>query len=217
MLRRELLVLFFATGFLFSGESFLSAAEDVLPPGDQTPVLRLETGGARSNVNSLAFSPDGRYLYAAGWDKLVQVWNLNQDGRFEYNSAAGLRVPTGSGNYGGLNAMAVSDDGHWLAVAGLGHARDLSTERNTGWIVPSGMRTDSALFDEGMIYVFNLQSRETSLLRGHRGPVQAMAFVRRPPSQDAKPASIPPELVSIAEEPLEDQLTKPEIRIWNVQ
>ncbi len=216
MLRRELFVLLFATGFLLSGESFLSAAEDVLPPGDQTPVLRLETGGARSNVNSLAFSPDGRHLYAAGWDKLVQVWNLNQEGRFEYNSAEGLRVPTGAGNYGGLNAMTVSDDGNWLAVAGLGYARDLSSERNTGWIVPSGMRTDSALFDEGMIYVFDLHSRETTLLRGHRGPVQAMAFVRRPLLQDANPA-IPPELVSIAEEPLEDQLTKPEIRIWSVQ
>ena len=71
MLRRELFVLLFATGFLLSGESFLSAAEDVLPPGDQTPVLRLETGGARSNVNSLAFSPDGRYLYAQ-WHLL---WN----------------------------------------------------------------------------------------------------------------------------------------------
>lgn len=217
LLRPILLTSLLTVALLASFSSMTSAAEDPLPPGDQTPVLRLEAGGPSSNVNSLGFSPDGQYLYAAGWDKLVQVWNRNDAGNYEYNSAAGLRVPTGSGNFGGLNAMSVSDDGRWLAVAGLGHSRDLSGERRTGWIVPAGMRTEAALLDTGMIYVFNLETRETTLVRGHRGPVQALAFVRKPGGAAPNLASVPPELVSIAEEPLEDNLTKPEIRFWNVQ
>src|SRR4051812_16790852 len=56
-----------------------------LPPGDVSPVLRLDTGGPRSYVSGLAFSPDGATLYACGWDKAVQVWNRNRNGKYEYS------------------------------------------------------------------------------------------------------------------------------------
>ena len=48
----------------------------VPPPSDKEPVLRLEAGGPTSFVTSLAFGADGKTLYAAGFDKVVRVWNL---------------------------------------------------------------------------------------------------------------------------------------------
>src|SRR5437762_2329983 len=42
------------------------------PP--EQPILRLEPDGPLTFVTSLAYSPDGRTLYEAGWDKIVRVW-----------------------------------------------------------------------------------------------------------------------------------------------
>ena len=184
--------------------------EPVLPPGDISPVLRLETGGPRSYVSGVVFSPDGSSLYACGWDKAVQVWNRKRDGQYEYSPGATLRVPTGAGLYGGLNTLVISPDGEWLATAGQGHARDVSGERSLGWIMPAGVTSRASQFDEGLIYVFHTATRTTRLLRGHRGPVQSLAFVRGSRSS-------PPELVSVAEERTEGTNDlRPRVRCWDV-
>ncbi len=181
-----------------------------LPPGDNSPVLRLESEGPRSYVTGLAFGNDGRRLYSAGWDKSVQVWNLNENGKFEASPMDSLRVPTGGGPYGTLNAMAVSEDGKWLAVGGQGYMRGRSGERNSGWVLPSGVLGEDEQYDEGLIYVFNTETRVSTLLRGHRGPVMAMTFVRGR-------AVSPPELISVAEERTNGHMElHPVIRCWDV-
>jgi len=186
------------------------AADAVMPPGDLTPLLRLETGGPRSYISGLAFSPDGASLYSSGWDKAVQVWNRRADGQFEYSQGATLRVPTGSGLYGGLNALTISADGLWLATAGQGHTREMSGERSVGWVMPAGVMSRTAQFDEGLIYVFNTSTRTTKLLRGHQGPVQSLAFVRGSRSN-------PPELVSVAEERVDgSNELRPSVRLWDL-
>lgn len=175
---------------LFSS-SALFAQEGALPPGSKSPLLRLETGGPRSYISGVLFSPDGQRLYAGGWDKAVLVWERDAKGTFEYRPDATFRVPTGSGNYGGLNAIALTDDGQWLAAAGQSHARDMSDERSTGFILPAGLLSEESILDEGMIYVFNTKTRAVTLLRGHRGPIQSMTFAKGAGS---------PVLVSVAEE-----------------
>src|SRR5205823_14575562 len=91
----------------------------VLPPGKKEPLLRLEAGGPTSYVTALAFSPDGKRLYVGGWDKVVRVWRLDGQGKFALDQAA-YRVPLGPGLGGAINTIALSEDGIWLAVAGMG-------------------------------------------------------------------------------------------------
>src|SRR5438876_3719726 len=89
-------------------------------PEEPAPLLQLEAGGPTAYVTALAFSPDGKTLYAAGFDKVIQVWNLDAGtGKFELDPFA-FRVPIGSGTDGVINSLAVSPDGEWLAVSGLG-------------------------------------------------------------------------------------------------
>src|SRR5436190_8187535 len=166
-------------------------ADEALPPGDNVPLLRLETGGPRSYVSGLGFSRDGKTLYSSGWDKAVLAWNLDSNGRFQFSPGAALRVPTGAGLFGGLNALAVSEDGQWLATGGQGYATGISGQRDTGWVVPAGTLDVDSQLQQGLIYVFNLANRTTKLLRGHRGPVQSISFVAGASS---------PLLVSVAEE-----------------
>src|SRR2546423_124657 len=112
------------------------AQEPVLPPGEKEPLLRLEAGGPTSYVTALAFSPDGKLLYAGGWDKVVRVWRLGAQGKFALDRVA-YRVPLGPGLGGAINTIALSEDGIWLAVAGMGVFRSGAGFRQPGWVWPS--------------------------------------------------------------------------------
>src|SRR5262245_58844067 len=90
-------------------------------PFPRDPVLQLQGGGPTAAVNALAFSPDGKTLYAAGYNKVVYAWVRGRDG-FTLDRA--FRVPVGPGAAGAINAVAVSPDGRWLAAGGLGLVRE---------------------------------------------------------------------------------------------
>src|SRR6476620_4429867 len=91
---------------------------------ENEPVLRLEAGGPTSYVTSVAFSPDGRTLYAGSWDKAVYVWNWDSAAReYRLDPLATLRVPIGPGLDGAINTIAVSPDGSWVAAAGTSPMR----------------------------------------------------------------------------------------------
>jgi WD40 repeat protein len=177
----------------------LSAAQALaqvppLPPADKVPLLRLETGGPTSEVTALAFSPDGKTLYAGGLDKVVRVWTLDAPSHQFVRQPGAFRVPVGPGLDGAINAIALSPDGRHLAVAGRGIVRGLATASQPGIIVPQDkIMTDDMYRDQGLIYVFDTRTRACRLLRAHHGPVLALAFAPRVEDK-------PPLLVAIAEE-----------------
>jgi WD40 repeat protein len=165
-----------------------------IPQGDKEPLLCLEAGGPTAFVTGLAFSPDGKTLYATGFDKVVRVWTLNAAGAFTLDQTT-YRVPIGPGLEGGaLNALALSADGTWLAMGGLGLTRGGSGFHMLGWTLPviGGLDTEMRR-DQGMIYVFNTRDGRVRVLRGHTGPVLSLTFA---PVRD----NLPPLLVSAARE-----------------
>src|SRR5262249_30959853 len=148
---------------------------------DRRPILRLDAGGPTSSVTALAFSPDGTTLYAAGFDKLVRVWKRDAAGRFAPDSTV-FRVPIGPDLSGSLNAIAVSPDGRWLAAAGNAMVQGTAGFDEPGLLAPW---TRSQRADPGTIYLFDTRNPQAvRLLRGHLGPVLALAFApdpRQPP------------------------------------
>src|SRR5438128_6899855 len=193
--------------------ALLSAAiapAQVVAPGDKAPILRLEAGGPTAYVTALAFSPDGKRLYAAGFDKVVRVWVRDARGQFRLDRVS-YRIPLGPGVHGAINTLAVSPDGTRLAVGGQGVYRGLASfgQAGYGWPVVGALNREKRQ-DQGTIYVFNTNDNSASLLRGHTGPLLGMAFA--PPH-----ARKPVQLVSAALDWEEKKGTyEVGLRLWDV-
>jgi WD40 repeat protein len=182
------------------------------PPGRNDPILRLEAGGPTAYVAAMAFSPDGKTLYAAGYDKVVRAWGLNEEtGRFELDQRRHYRVPIYPGMDGAINAIAVSGDGNWLAVGGLGAMRGRAEFAEAGRLDPVPAHDDKQRLDRGVIYVFSTTGQEIKRLYGHRRPVVSLAFA--PAAGGAAPI-----LVSAAEERGDAEVGQKsaDVRVWNV-
>src|SRR5947209_2245501 len=97
--------------------SFLlvSVAQAQEQPAEK-PFLVLDTGGHSAPIFQAVFSPDGEELITVSLDKTIRFWDVNT-GR----SLRVLRPPLGPNHQGELNALALSPDGHTLAVAGFGY------------------------------------------------------------------------------------------------
>jgi WD40 repeat protein len=170
----------------------------------------LEAGGPTSLVTALAFSRDGKTLYAGGLDKVVRVWSLDVgQGRFVPDRAA-YRVPIGPGVDGAINALALSPDDTWLAVAGSGVIRGGADFRQTGVMVPTASLSREMREDEGIIHVFHTPTGRVQPLRGHLGPVRSLAFAPTHPGK-------PPLLISAGRERAEKSgADGGVVRLWDV-
>jgi len=195
---------------LFLLASPLPINAQVPPPGDNKPLLRLEAGGPTSNVTALAFSPDGQALYAAGFDKVVRVWARNpKTGKFELDDKRYFRVPINPGTEGAINAMALSSDGDWLAVGGMGVVRVAAGFFDSGRLWPTAGLKPELRYDQGLIYLFSTRGPDVKMLRGHSGPVVALAFAPRH-------AKKPPLLLSAAQGwDFAKSAKAGEVRVWD--
>lgn len=161
----------------------LRAQEAAKPaPAHTAPVLRVEAGGPTSSTSALAFSPDGKTLYAAGFDKVVRAWELQGDGSFRL--AQTYRVPIGPGTRGTINVLAVSADGEWLAASGLGLFRTAAGFSQAGLVFPyRGGMTSEMLGQQALVYLFHIgrgqpadAGSKVRVLAGHHGLVLRVAF-----------------------------------------
>jgi len=71
---------------------------------------RIENEGHRGDVNSVAFSPDGKLLASGSDDTSAKLWDVN----------AGHEIAT-LGHSGKVLAVAFSPDGKTLATGGSDH------------------------------------------------------------------------------------------------
>jgi WD40 repeat protein len=180
-----------------------------VPVGERDPVLRIEAQGATALVTGLAFEPDGKTLYVAGQDKVIRVWTREGRGK-PFKPTSAYRVPLGPGVQGALNALALSADGKWLAVAGSGALRETAGFREPGlvWIPSPAALNASQRLDQGSIYVFNTSDGTVRRLQGHTGAVWALSFVQ---------GSRTPLLASIAWRQSAERRVKAEARLWNLE
>lgn len=165
----------------------IAASAAAQPPGGKQPILRLDPGGPTACVTALAFNRSGTRLYGAGHDKIVHVWNRADSGRYVLDASASFHVPIGPGPYGAIHALALSEDGEWLAVAGRGPVPGMAGFQESGiWIPGIDALDDDMRLYEGLIYVFRTRDRSVRrILRGHVGPVLSLAFA--PPHGDRTP------------------------------
>ncbi|WP_435015988.1 WD40 repeat domain-containing protein [Tundrisphaera sp. TA3] len=92
----------------------------------EAPILVINPRGHSAPVRSLLFSPDGSRLFSGGFDKAINVWNV-QSGAAELVQT--LRPPIHRGDKGRIYALALSPaadpaGGRLLAVAGRGANAD---------------------------------------------------------------------------------------------
>jgi WD40 repeat protein len=151
-----------------------------LPPADQTPQLVINHAGPHAPIQSLAFAPDGT-LYAGGYGKLVHKYAL-KDG--QYQLAEPIRVPIGPGNAGAVNAVAVSADGKWVAVAGRAPLRgEVRSGSNDGVVVKTQFFPTLLKQDYGVVYLFDpAKPLAGKVIRGPEAGVRSMAFANPAPA-----------------------------------
>jgi WD40 repeat protein len=85
------------------------------------PEVHIEAGGRTGTCDVLRFTPDGRFLLAAGDDKVVRVWPYSATG---LDTAPGkartLHWRSWRDQLGGIKAVATTPDGKLVAVGGYG-------------------------------------------------------------------------------------------------
>ena len=115
-------------------ENFLVVATGVTGLRGEAVLWNLKTGqrvrtfgeGHRDTLYGAVFSPKGDVLATAGYDRLIQLWNVN----------AGKRLRTLEGHNGAVHGIAFSPDGSVLASAGGDSAVKL-------WNTKTGQRLDT--------------------------------------------------------------------------
>lgn len=96
-------------------------------PSESKHALKRLTGHQQA-VNHLAFSPDGRYIASAAFDKKIKLWQ-GQSGDF---------ITTLTGHVGAVYQVAWSADSRYLVSASKDSTAKL-------WVVPSGKRARETL------------------------------------------------------------------------
>ena len=145
------------------------------------PEARLPTPDS-SEVDSLIFSPDGKWLISGTKDGLMTVWNVSER----------QPVRTLAPNLGALLGMAFSTDGKRLAVVGQGSA--IIIFETVKWRIVAGVQkahpegADTIVFSpngrflvtggiDGVVRLWNATDlRAVDAFYGHNAPVIGLAY-----------------------------------------
>ncbi len=190
------------SAMLCTGASGVAQDDQPLPL-----ILRYDAGGIDNVVKSVQWSPDGKTLYAAGWNKVVQVYRLDEaKQQFRYFPSQNFRIPADTGRSGGIEAMLVSPSGRTLIVAGS--AWHGIVQQPTGFEWPRSQTEEKDWLQIGSIYVFDTVTRACRVFRGHNGAVRQLAFVEN--------GNEPSQFVSLGFEYAGQKISQ-SVRLWSLE
>lgn len=152
------------------------AIEGTPSHGQPSAILRLRPDGPIARIHALEFSSDGKQLYAAGDEKQIQVWRVN-DGRFERAHAESLRHSIGPGPLGSIHAMSVSDDQRYVVAGGIGTFKDHADFSSGGVMVPSVGWSEQTLSQLGTVSLFDTTNKTLQRIKTHQGYVLAATII----------------------------------------
>ncbi len=150
-------------------------------PLEQPVVARLELQlGHRYSVNSVAFSPNGRYVLTGGQDHTARLWELR----------TGRELRRFEGHAGFVDSIAFSHDGRYVLTDGLSAARlwELATGREIQHFDGHRLGIATVAFDpndrhvlttdlDGTVRVWDVATGHIEWgFDGHAGFVRAAAF-----------------------------------------
>ncbi|MEI6179230.1 MAG: WD40 repeat domain-containing protein [Chloroflexales bacterium] len=164
------------------GKTTSTGAKSVTPPaGDEIRPTPLHTLGHAGTVRSIAVSPDGSYAaFVASEDGMLKLWDLEQGTLIQEIPVHGL---------GWVNALALTQDLHWLVMGALDHTIRLlqlqsgavrtltghTDEVETVALTPDGRYLISGSSDH-TLKIWELASgHEVGNLSGHTRGVRAVA------------------------------------------
>ncbi len=175
---------------------------------EQLPLfLRFDGGGVDNIVKAVQWSPDGRTLYVAGWNKTVQIYRFDEETqKFVYTPRQNFRIPIDAGRSGMIEAMLVSPNGRTLVVAGSAWSGIPAAA--TAWLWPRSAATETDWRQTGTIYVFDTVTRDCRVLRGHQGGVRQLAFIDN--------GGEPTKLVSLGFEYAGQKISQ-SVRMWSLE
>lgn len=129
-----------------------SVPKNTVSPRAEQPLLDIDSGGHKAKIKDIAFTPDGRSLVSAGYDKVIRVWDIASG-----QTVRTLRGQSEEGDEGKIYAMALSPNGQWLAVG--------------GWMAGSTLEERHSI----RLYDFNT-GEVVAVLPGHENVVLSLAF-----------------------------------------
>ncbi len=144
-------------------------------------VLERTLNGHKDWVQSVAFSPDGKWLASASADRSIKVWDV----------VTGAPLGTLRGHEGAINALAYSPEGKWLASAsddgsvrlwdGFSGGQRAVLQGSNGSLFAVAFSPDAKLLAaagrDRTIFVWDVASgKRVAALEGHKGDVFALAF-----------------------------------------
>ncbi len=159
-----------------------SGSDDIVRLWDLTAGPTLEPShtlklGERGE--QLAYSPDGRWLVAAGY-AITWVWDLEDGSLVEYRIAGGRPVALGSRwlatalSGGTAHLYAIDEDGPWLATMLHGHddfLMDMSLTEDDRWLVTAATDRTARLWDLSL----KDPSNSSIVMRGHESGLTSVA------------------------------------------